>query len=365
MENKDITIAENQEMVQKKAQELSKMIDPAKPETLSNFGVETQRKLGYYSNELLTKVKVKDSGDAGEAINELLSQINMIKIDEGDKPKGFSRMVSGIPFLNKVVDKSKKIASQYNSISENVDDVVVKLERTRQSVLKDSTSLEVMFKQAVEYIYEIRAIIAAGKLKISELESVTIPQLQAEVEASNNDELAVQRLSDMISFKERLEKKVHDFTLSHTIATQSMPQIRMIQTTNDVLAQKIQNSIATVIPVWRQQVAIALGLEKQRKALEIQKKVTDTTNEMLLKNSQLLKTNVVAAAQENERGIVDMETLKKVNKDMVETLDAVIKISEEGSRKRAEAVKELTMIQEELNSKILGTLGKSKKIENE
>ena len=361
MENTDITIAENQEIVKRKAQELSKMIDPSKPESLSNFGVETQRKLGYYSNELLTKVKVKDSGDAGAAINELLSQINMIKIDEGDSQKGF---LSNIPFLSKMVDKTKKIASQYNSISENVDDVVVKLERTRQSVLKDSTSLEVMFKQAVEYIYEIRAIIAAGKLKIEELETVTIPNLQAEVEASNQDEIAVQRLSDMISFKERLEKKVHDFTLSHTIATQSMPQIRMIQTTNEVLAQKIQNSIATVIPVWRQQVAIALGLEKQRKALEIQKKVTDTTNEMLLKNSQLLKTNVVAAAQENERGIVDMNTLKKVNKDMVETLDAVIKISEEGSRKRAEAVKELAMIQEELNSKILGTLGKSKKIEN-
>ncbi len=364
MENTDITLAENQEMVQKKAQELSKSIDPSKPESLSNFGIETQRKLGYYSNELLTKVKVKDSGDAGAAINELLTQINMIKIDEADKPKGFSRMMSGIPFLSKVVDKSKKIASQYNSISENVDDVVVKLERTRQAVLKDSTSLEVMFKQAVEYIYEIRAIITAGKIKIQELENVTIPKLQAEVEASNNDELAVQRLSDMIAFKERLEKKVHDFTLSHTIATQSMPQIRMIQTTNDVLAQKIQNSIATVIPVWRQQVAIALGLEKQRKALEIQKKVTDTTNEMLLKNSQLLKTNVVAAAQENERGIVDMDTLKKVNKDMVETLDAVIKISQEGSRKRAEAVKELALIQEELNSKIIGTFSKSKKIEN-
>ncbi len=364
MENKDITIAENQEIVQKKAQELSKMIDPSKPESLSNFGVETQRKLGYYSNELLTKVKVKDSGDAGAAINELLAQINQIKIDEGESSKGFSRMLGGIPFLNKVVDKSKKIASQYNSISENVDDVVVKLEKTRQSILKDSTSLEVMFKQAVEYIYEVRAIIAAGKLKIEELENVTIPKLQAEVDQSNGDELAVQRLSDMIAFKERLEKKVHDFTLSHTIATQSMPQIRMIQTTNDVLAQKIQNSIATVIPVWRQQVAIALGLEKQRKALEIQKKVTDTTNEMLLKNSQLLKTNVVAAAQENERGIVDMDTLKKVNKDMVETLDAVIKISQEGSRKRAEAVKELAMIQEELNSKILGTFSKSKKIEN-
>ena len=185
------------------------------------------------------------------------------------------------------------------------------------------------------------------------------------MESSGLDELAVQRLSDMIAFKDRLEKKVHDFMLSHTIATQSMPQIRMIQTTNDVLAQKIQNSIDTVIPVWRQQVAIALGLEKQRKALEIQKKVTDTTNEMLRKNSELLKGNVVVAAQENERGIVDVETLKKVNRDMVETLDAVIKISEEGSKKRAQAVKELAAVQEELNSKIIGTFGRSKQIEVE
>ncbi|GAB2534390.1 toxic anion resistance protein [Rufibacter soli] len=364
MENQEITLSENKELVQQKALEISKTIDPTKPESLSAFGVETQRKLGYYSNELLTKVKAKDSGDAGAAINELLAQINMIKIDETEKPGFFSRL----PFMKKITDKSKKLASQYNSVSENVDDVVVKLEKTRQSVLKDTTGLEVMFKQVVEYIHEVRALIAAGKMKIEEIDSTIIPQLQAEVESSGQDELVVQKLADMVAFKERLEKKVHDFLLSHTIATQSMPQIRMIQTTNDVLAQKIQNSIVTVIPVWRQQVAIALGLEKQRKALEIQKKVTDTTNEMLIKNSQMLKTNVVTAAQENERGIVDVDTLKKVNKDMVETLDAVLKISEEGSRKRAEAVKELALVQEELNSKIIGSLSsgtKSKQIETE
>jgi uncharacterized protein YaaN involved in tellurite resistance len=365
MEDTKITVAENQELIRQKALTISKTIDPANPDTLSNFGVETQRKLGNYSNELLSKVKVKDAGEAAEAINELLTQINMVKIDEGDKPKGMSRLVGGIPFLNKFVDKSKKIASQYNTISENVDDVVIKLERTRQSILKDSTSLDVMFKQAVEYIQEVRSVIAAGTLKIEEIENELIPKLQDEVASSNQDELAVQRLSDMIAFKERLEKKVHDFRLSHTIATQSMPQIRMIQTTNEVLAQKIQNSIVTVIPVWRQQVAIALGLEKQRKALEIQKKVTDTTNQMLLKNAELLKGNVVTAAQENERGIVDVDTLKKVNRDMIDTLEAVIKISEEGSRKRAEAVKELAIVQEELNSKIIGTFGRSKQIETE
>ena len=363
MKDTHISIAENQELIRQKAVVIAQTIDPAKPETLTNFGVETQRKLGHYSNELLTKVKVKDSGDAGAAINELLNQINMVKVDESDKPNRLSRMVGGIPFLNKFVDKSKRIASRYNTISENVDEVVIKLERTRQSILKDSTSLEVMFKQALDYIQEVRAVIAAGNMKIEELEHEAIPRLQAEVEASQQDEIAVQRLSDLIAFKERLEKKVHDLRLSHTIATQAMPQIRMIQTTNEVLAQKIQNSVVTVIPVWRQQVAIALGLEKQRKALEIQKKVTDTTNEMLLKNAQLLKTNVVGAAQENERGIVDVETLKKVNRDMVETLDAVIKISEEGRRKRNEAVKELAQVQEELNSRIIGTFGKSKPIE--
>ncbi len=359
MENTNIPVTEEKEQLQQKALDLSKTIDPDKPETLANFGVETQRKLGYYSNELLTKVKAKDAGDAGAAINDLLTKINMMKVDEDEKRGFFSRL----PFVNKIKDRSKRIASQYNSVAENVDDVVVRLEKTRQSILKDSTSLEVMFKQAVEYIHEVRAVIAAGKMKIEQLENETIPELQAEVERSGQDELKVQRLSDLVSFKDRLEKKVHDLTLSHTIATQSMPQIRMIQTTNEVLAQKIQNSIVTVIPVWRQQVAIALGLEKQRKALEIQKKVSDTTNEMLLKNSQLLKTNVVNAATENERGIVDVDTLKKVNRDMVETLDAVLKISEEGSKKRLEAVKELAAVQEELNNKVIGSFGKSKQIE--
>src|SRR5690606_34672371 len=145
-------------------------------ETLTNFGVETQRKLGYYSNELLAKVKAKDSGDAGTAINELLAQINMIKVDEDEK-RGF---LSRLPFVNKIKDRSKRIASQYNSVAGNVDEVVVRLEKTRQSVLKDSTSLEVMFKQAVEYIHEVRAVIAAGRLKVEELENVTIPELQKE-----------------------------------------------------------------------------------------------------------------------------------------------------------------------------------------
>lgn len=363
MEDTDISIAENQELIRQKAQAIAKTIDPARPETLSNFGVETQRRLGHYSNELLSRVRIKDAGDAGAAINELLAQISQVRVDEADRPGRLSRLVGGIPFLRKFADKSKRIASRYNSIAENVDEVVIKLEKTRQSLLKDSTGLEVMFKQAVEYIQEVRAVIAAGQLKVGELDQEDIPRLQAEVAASQQDELAVQQLSDLIAFKERLEKKVHDLRLSHTIATQSMPQIRMIQTTNEVLAQKIQNSIVTVIPVWRQQVAIALGLEKQRKALEIQKKVTDTTNEMLLKNAQLLKTNVVGTAQENERGIVDVETLKKVNQDMIETLEAVIKISEEGRRKRTEAVKELAQVQEELNSRIIGTFGKSKPIE--
>lgn len=363
MENTDISIAENQELIKQKALTIVKNLDQTRPETLSHFGVDTQRKLGNYANELLIKVKAKDSGEVGAAINELLTQINMVKIEEAENPGMISRLAGNIPFLKKFVDKSKKIASRYNSIAENVDDVILKLERTRQSVLKDSTGLEVMFKQAVEYIQEVRAVIAAGNLKIEEIESDSIPRLQAEVASSNQDEIAVQRLSDMLAFKERLEKKVHDFRLSHTIATQAMPQIRMIQTTNEVLAQKIQNSINTVIPVWRQQVALALGLEKQRKALEIQKKVTDTTNQMLLKNAQLLKTNVVTAAQENERGIVDVDTLKKVNRDMLDTLDAVIKISDEGSRKRAEAVKELAKVQEELNSKIVGTFSKTKQIE--
>jgi uncharacterized protein YaaN involved in tellurite resistance len=166
MENKNITIAENKELIQQKALSIAKSIDPTKPESLSNFGVETQRKLGYYSNELLTKVKVKDSGDAGAAINELLAQINMIKVDEAENPS----MMSRIPFIKKFSDRSKRIASQYNSISENVDNVVLKLEKTRQSVMKDSTTLEVMFNQAVEYIHEIRAVIAAGRMKIEEID---------------------------------------------------------------------------------------------------------------------------------------------------------------------------------------------------
>ena len=203
-----------------------------------------------------------------------------------------------------------------------------------------------------EYFDALNIFIAAGEVKIEELRTKEIPALREKAEASQN-QMMVQEVNDLIQFTDRLEKRTHDLKLSRQITIQSAPQIRLIQNTNQALVEKIQSSVLTAIPLWKNQIAIALTLLRQRNAVEAQKLVSQTTNDLLLKNSELLKTNTIETAKENERGLVDIETLKKTQEQLMSTIEETLSIQAEGRAKRQEAEKEMLQMEEEMKQKLL------------
>ena len=213
-----------------------------------------------------------------------------------------------------------------------------------------------MYEKNKEYFLALNIYIAAGELKLEELQTKIIPDLQKKAEQTG-DQIMYQEVNDMMQFANRLEKRVHDLKLSRQITIQAAPQIRMIQNTNQTLVEKIQTSINTAIPLWKNQIAIALTLLRQQKAVEAQKQVSKTTNELLLKNSEMLKTNAIEAAKENERGLVDIETLKKTQENLVSTLEETLRIQAEGRAKRRQAETELVAMEDQLKQKLLELKG--------
>jgi len=212
--------------------------------------------------------------------------------------------------------------------------------------------LEQLYEKNKDYFHALNIYIAAGELKVEELYTKTIPELKKKAEETG-DQMAFQDVNDMIQFADRLEKRLHDLKLSRQITIQSAPQIRLIQNTNQALAEKIQSSIMTAIPLWKNQIAIALTLIRQRSAVEAQKQVSKTTNDLLLKNAEMLKSNTIESAKENERGLVDIETLKKTQENLVSTLEETLRIQQEGRAKRYQAEQELITMENELKQKLL------------
>jgi uncharacterized protein YaaN involved in tellurite resistance len=212
--------------------------------------------------------------------------------------------------------------------------------------------LEQLYDTNKDYFQALNVYIAAGEIKLEEIHEKTIPALKQEAEATN-DQMKFQDVKDMIQFADRLDKRLYDLKLSREITIQSAPQIRLIQNTNQALVEKIQSSIMTAIPLWKNQVAIALTLIRQRHAVEAQKQVSKTTNELLLKNAEMLKTNTIETARENERGLVDIETLKKTQESLITTLEETLRIQEEGRTKRRLAEQELASMENELRLKLL------------
>jgi uncharacterized protein YaaN involved in tellurite resistance len=229
---------------------------------------------------------------------------------------------------------------------------VDQLDDARMHMLKDITLLDNMYGKNLEYMKNLDLYIAAGKLKLKELESTTLVELKDKAGQTKKPE-DVQRYNDFEQFLNRLDKKVYDLKLSRTITMQTGPQLRLIQNGNQALVEKIQSSILNTIPLWKNQIVIAITLFRQKKALKLQREVTDTTNELLKKNAELLKESTTGIAKESERGIVDIETLKKVNDDLITTIEETLKIQTEGKSKRQQAEQELVKIEDQLKNKLL------------
>lgn len=331
-----------------KAIGLAGQIDPRNHQAITLYGSQAQSKLLNFSHSMLDHVKNKDTGEIGEILTDLMSKLEQVNPDElkPEKRNVFSRL------FGKLSKSVNEVMSKYQKTGAQIDRITVKLEQCKKALMSDNMMLEQLYDKNKDYYLALNIYIAAGEVKLEELQTKLIPELKQKAEKSQN-QMDYQEVNDLIQFADRLEKRMYDLKLSRQITTQSAPQIRLIQNTNMALVEKIQSSIMTAIPLWKNQIAIALTLIRQQHAVNAQKQVSKTTNDLLLKNAEMLKTNTIETAKENERGIVDIETLKKTQDSLVTTLEETLRIQAEGRAKRQQAEQELVSMENELKNKLL------------
>ncbi len=330
--------------------EIKKEIDFLDPQTDVQYGVGAQRNIADFSQRILGQVRTKDSGTAGELLLELSEKVRNSDVAKIGNNEG---ILDKIPFLKSAKDRIRRFQAQYETLEVQVDRIEGELEKARMEMLKDINMFETLYQKNLEYFRELECYITAGEEKVAEVRQETLPGLRQEA-AESGDPMAAQVLRDFEDTVNRFEKKLHDMKLSRTIAIQTAPQIKMIQNNDKMLVDKIQTAVLNTIPVWKSQIVIALGLYRQQKTLQMQREITDTTNQLLEKNAELLKTNTLETAKESERGIADIATLKKVNDDMIRTIEETLRIQREGSVKRHEAEKELTRLEADMKRALAG-----------
>ncbi|MFS8651526.1 MAG: toxic anion resistance protein [Caldibacillus sp.] len=337
---------------QARAIQLAAQIDPKNQQSITLFGTKAQQKLTTFSHSMLEHVRNDNIGEIGEIINDLMKKLEQVDPEEliPEKKGFFSRL------FGRMQRTVNEILSKYQRTGAQIDRITVKLEHAKNSLMSDNKLLEQLYQKNKEYFEALNVYIAAGELKLEELETKIIPEMKRKAQESG-DQMKIQEVNDLMQFADRLEKRIHDLKLSRQITIQSAPQIRLIQNTNQQLIEKIQSSITTAIPLWKNQIAIALTLLRQRRAVEAQKQVSQTTNELLLKNAEMLKTNTIEAAKESQRGLVDIETLKRTQENLVTTLEETLRIQEEGRAKRYQAEQELIAMEEQLKQKLLEIRG--------
>ena len=313
-----------------------------------SFGAAAQEKISKFSDDILEDVKTKNAGEVGDLLANLVSQIKSFDKDIADTEKqGFIRKL----FRN-AKREIDQIIAKYSKIEKNIDTIEGGLEKDKLQMLKDISMFDTMYEKNLEYFKEISLYIIAGEQKLKELREVEMPKLQEQAQKSG-DQMDVQKVNDLEQVINRFEKKLYDLKTTRLISIQMAPQIRLLQSSEAELVEKIQSSITNTIPLWKNQMVIALGINNAKRALKGQQAVSKLTNEMLVKNSETLKQGAIGIAEESEKAIVNVETLQKTNQDLIETLDKVIEIHKNGRIKRAEAEKTLEDIEKELKSKML------------
>ncbi|TLF43762.1 toxic anion resistance protein [Lacticaseibacillus zeae] len=331
-----------------KAQDLASKIDVTKGETVLNYGADAQKQLGVFSQNMLTKVQSQDTGAVGDALTSLMTRLNEANPDElKAENNNIFRKIFG-----RVKRSIYEITAKYQKIGAQIDTIANRLETSQQGLLNDNKLLDELYDQNKAYFDALNIYIEAANLKLTELNDKTIPEAAKAAEAAN-DQMAIQQVNDLRQFASRLEKRAYDLQLARQITIQQAPQIRLIQNTNQALAEKIQASVNTAIPLWKNQVAIALTLLRQKNAVTAQRQVSETTNDLLKKNSEMLKISSIETAKENERGVVDIETLTQTQNDLIDTLKQTLQIQQDGRVKRQNAEKQLVQMEGELKQQLL------------
>lgn len=324
-----------------------KQIDLSNSNAILQYGAGAQKKMADFSEAALENVKSQDLGEIGDILSKVVVEL---KNFDAEEEKGF------FGIFKKASNKVNAMKAKYAKAEANVDEIVEVLEKHQITLMKDTAMLDKMYETNLAYFKELNMYIAAGKKKLNEARTVDIPALQAKAQKSGlpEDAQAARDLNDMCN---RFEKKLHDLELTRQISMQTAPQIRLVQSNDTMMAEKIQTTIVNTIPLWKSQMVIALGVAHSTEAAKAHREVTDMTNELLRKNAEALHTASVETAKEAERGIVDMETLKATNEHLIQTFDEVMNIQREGHEKRMAAEAELQTMETELKKKLLEIRG--------
>ena len=355
----EVAVTQLSEEQKAKAMTIAKTIDEKDLNTIINFGAETQQQVSDFANQMIANVKNKDTGSIGDSLNELLINLNELK------PNALVAKDSNI-FLRIFgnIRKSIQLAQmRFQEVGEQVDKISIKLATDKDGLLHDNAALEELYKRNKSFFDELNVYIGAGEMKIEELQQKLIPEAMQKAQESG-DQMDVQVVNDLHQFLDRLEKRNHDLKLTRQMTIQQAPQIRLIQNTNQTLAEKIQSSITTTIPLWKNQIAIAMTLLRQKDAVTAQRQVSETTNQLIQKNSEMLKISTIETARENERGIIDLETLQKTQQNLIETLEETLQIQQEGRARRKAAEIELNRLEGTMQQQLLQLSDKEKALRN-
>lgn len=321
-----------------------KQIDLTNTSGILNYGVGTQKKLADFSQKAIDNVRTKDMGEVGNMLSGLVNELKDFDVAEDEK--GLAA------FFKRKANKVEALKTRYAKVEANVQTVSDELEKHQVQLMKDADLMDKMYELNLSYFHELTMYIAAGKLKLEEVRNGELTELQKKAAESGLPEDA-QRAKDLAEQCDRFEKKIYDLELTRTVAMQTAPEIRMVQNSDTVMAEKIQSTIVNTIPLWKNQMVIAIGLEHANQAARAEREVNDMTNQLLQKNAAALKTATVETAKEAERGIVDIETLKNTNQTLIAAMDEIMQIQTEGKEKRRVAEGELAQIENELKQKLL------------
>lgn len=320
-------------------------IDIHNSETVLKYGNAAQTKISQFSDKILEDVKTKDTGAISDMLTNLVAELKGFDVDEGKKG-GF------LGLFKKAGNSITQLRAKYDKVEENVAQIILSLQNHQKQLISDCKMLDELYAQNEQYYHELTLYIIAGEIKLKKLREEELPPMLAKAQQTA-DPADAQAANDFSQLIERFEKRIHDLKLTRMVSVQMGPQIRLMQNNDNVLAERIQSTIANTIPLWKSQMVIAMGMQHAESALNAQKSVTDMTNELLRSNAERLKMSTIETAKEAERGVVDLETIRTANTALIDTLTEVQKIQREGAQKRAAASIELGRLEKELRDKIL------------
>lgn len=329
----------------KMVEQFAKQINLSDSNQILQYGAGSQRKMVDFSETALGHVKNKDLGEVGKMLTDVVTELKNFELDEEEKGKLFG-------FFKKTGNKINNLKAKYAKAETNVTEICNVLEKHQMQLLKDVAVLDQLYELNKNYFKELTMYILAGKQKLAKVQQEELPALVERANQTGAPEDA-QAVNDLTALCNRFEKKVHDLELTRMISIQMAPQIRLVQNNDTLMSEKIQSTLVNTIPLWKNQMVLALGIAHSEQAMKAQREVTDMTNMLLKKNADALKQSTIATAQESERGIVELETLRYTNESLISTLDEVLNIQTEGKRKRMEAEAELIKIESELKTKLL------------